>query len=87
MGRGEFKDRTQQVNGVYPIASAAKISYRERVSSRTELNKLMEYIQLLQQRKSLMGRGDFKDRTQQVNGVFSTASAAQIYNGKGGVQG
>ena len=29
MGRGEFKDRTQQVNGVYPTASAAKISYGE----------------------------------------------------------
>ena len=43
MGRGEVKDRTQQVNGVY-FASAEPISYGEVGSSRTELNKLMEYI-------------------------------------------
>ena len=75
-GEGEVKDRTQQINGVYPIVSAVQISYGEGKRSRTTLNKLMEYIQSLQQRKSPMGRGKVKDRTQQVNGVYPIASAA-----------
>ena len=91
MGREEVKDRTQQVNEVYPIAPAAQISYGkgggqgqnstsqwsisnrsssanllwEGGRSRTELNQLMEYIQSLQQRKSLMERGEVKNRIQQ----------------------